>query len=113
LGSQTYVCKSQKAYDACKSASADCSACESKDSATGTVITNACAKINTTTFQVSSAGCVSTTEKGSTTNVCTNTTTLKSLTGTGLTKDKVVSTGASFTTATGSVSIDHYTYQCS
>ena len=98
---QTYVCHSQKAADACSSlTNKDCSACDSKsttpDTSTTANITTECTKTSATQYQVSQAGCLVNMTSGVQTAVCSGTTTLKLLSGSGLTKEKVLSQGSSF-----------------
>lgn len=63
------------------------------------------------TYLVSTSGCLIKTSSTTQTGVCTSTTTIKLLTGTGLTKDKVISEGASFSTGSN-LSISGVSYKC-
>ena len=56
FGSQTYVCRSEKAANACGGASQDCSACELQSSSSP-VITQVCAQPVANTHRVTTDGC--------------------------------------------------------
>lgn len=113
-GTKTYMCKSQTATDACKSASADCSACESTDSNSqkptddSAVITTACTVTDSINHQVTQAGCILNLSSGTQTAVCSGTS-LKMLSGTGLTKEKVLTSGSSFS---GKLTLNGQSIKC-
>jgi len=93
---QTYICKSQKAYDECSSsANSDCSACTLENSSQELVINTSCTTPdNGKTYIISSTGCIvplTNVQVG----VCTPTN-LRLLTGSGWTRSQVINSGSSF-----------------
>ena len=112
-GTQVYTCKSQKALDACSSTTnTDCSACDLKDSGTSgntAVINVNCATDATaTTFSVTQVGCILKLKNVDQTAVCSGTS-LKMLTGTGFTKDKVLASGSTFN---GNLTLNNQKIKC-
>lgn len=85
----------------------------SGNSGSGTqAITESCSTPDSgKTYLVSTSGCLIKTSSTTQTGVCTSTTTIKLLTGTGLTKDKVISEGTSFS-AGSNLSINGVSYKC-
>ncbi|MGC3818917.1 hypothetical protein [Acinetobacter sp. G11] len=100
FGNQTYICRSEKAADACGGANQDCSACE-LESSSSVVITQLCAQPVTNTHKVTVNGCVVQLSNDTHTGLCTAEG-LRLLSGTNLTRQQV-SAGALF--PTGSVNI--------
>ena len=117
---KTYICRAQKAADACNNQSSkDCSACELKNSGTtnpGTTpsigaITATCSTTgsSSTSYQVTQTGCILKLPNGDQTAVC-NGTTLKMLTGTGFSKDKLLADGGTF--SGGGLTINGLAIKC-
>ena len=101
IGAQTYVCRSERAANACGGASQDCSACELQSSF-AMPITQICTKPLANTYKVTQNGCILNLSNNRQTAICTSEG-LRLLSGTGLTKQQLISTGALF--ASGSVNI--------
>lgn len=95
IGAQTYVCRSEKAANACGGASQDCSACELQSSS-ALPITQLCAKPLANTYKVTQNGCVLTLSNTPQTAICTSEG-LRLLSATGVTKQQLIGTGALFT----------------
>jgi hypothetical protein len=101
FGTQTYVCRSEKAANACGGASQDCSACE-LESPSATVITAVCAQPVANTHKVTTNGCVVKLTNDTQTGLCTAEG-LRLLSGTNLTRQQV-SAGALF--PSGSITVN-------
>jgi hypothetical protein len=91
---QTYICKSQKDYDACSN-NTDCSACTLENPSQESIINTLClTPDNGKTYLISDIGCVvplTNVQVG----VCTSAN-LKLLTGTNWTRSQVIDSGNSF-----------------
>lgn len=94
FGTQTYICRSEKAANACGGASQDCSACDLKTPSTN-VITAVCAEPIANTHKVTTAGCVLKLTNDTQTGICTSEG-LRLLSGSNLTKEQL-NKGALFT----------------
>ncbi len=101
-GSQTYICRSEKAANACGSASRDCSACDVKTPSTN-VITTVCAQPVANTHKVTTSGCVLKLTNDIQTGICTSEG-LRILSGSNLTKEQVKN-GALFTNGSLQITI--------
>ncbi|USA52422.1 hypothetical protein NDN13_13205 [Acinetobacter sp. C32I] len=106
----TYTCKSDSAANACENNN-NCSACDSSNTPT-TVITAQCALGSNNVVKVTADGCIAKIGVNIFTNVCQGTTTLRMLTGTGFTQQKVLSEGGAFTTKNGSLEINGTLLSC-
>ena len=105
FGSQTYVCRSEKAANACGGASQDCSACDLQSSSSP-VITQLCAQPVANTHRVTTDGCVLRLTNDTQTGICTSEG-LRLLSGTNFTKQQV-SVGTLFTS--GSLNVNAGTF---
>lgn len=94
FGTQTYICRSEKAANACGSASRDCSACDLKTPSSN-VITAICTQPVANTHKVTTAGCVLKLTNDTQTGICTSEG-LRLLSGSSRTKEEV-NQGALFT----------------
>lgn len=101
FGTQTYICRSEKAANACGGPSQDCSACELA-SPSSAVITQLCTQTAAHIHQVTVDGCVARLTNDTQTGLCTSEG-LRLLSGTNLTRQQV-NAGALF--PTGSVNIN-------
>lgn len=104
-GTQTYVCRSEKAANACGGASQDCSACDLQSSSSP-VITQLCAQPVANTHRVTTDGCVLRLTNDTQTGICTSEG-LRLLSGTNFTKQQV-SVGTLFTS--GSLNVNAGTF---
>ncbi|WP_313033930.1 hypothetical protein [Acinetobacter sp.] len=100
FGGQTYICRSERAANACGGSNQDCSACE-LESPASVVITQLCVQPVTNTHKVTANGCVVQLSNDTQTGLCTSEG-LRLLSGTNLTRQQV-SAGALF--PSGSVNI--------
>ena len=75
-------------------------------------ITASCSTLdNGKTYLITTSGCLVNTSSNVQTGVCTSATNIKLLTGSGLTKDKVIAQGSSFTGGSG-LTINGVSYKC-
>lgn len=75
-------------------------------------ITASCSTLdNGKTYLITTSGCIVNTSSNVQTGVCTSATNIKLLTGSGLTKDKVIAGGSSFSSGNG-LSINGVSYKC-
>ena len=106
FGSQTYVCRSEKAANACGGASQDCSACELQSSSSP-VITQVCAQPVANTHRVTTDGCVLRLTNDTQTGICTSEG-LRLLSGINWTKQQV-SAGTLFSRGSLSITVGNLT----
>lgn len=105
-GAQTYICRSEKAANACGSASQDCSACELQSSSSP-VITQVCAQPVANTHRVTTDGCVLRLTNDTQTGICTSDG-LRLLSGINWTKQQV-SVGTLFSRGSLSITVGNLT----
>ena len=105
-GAQTYICRSEKAANACGSASQDCSACELQSSSSP-VITQVCAQPVANTHRVTTDGCVLRLTNDTQTGICTSEG-LRLLSGINWTKQQV-SAGTLFSRGSLSITVGNLT----
>ncbi|OAL78066.1 hypothetical protein [Acinetobacter terrae] len=106
FGSQTYVCRSEKAANACGGTSQDCSACELQSSSSP-VITQVCAQPVANTHRVTTDGCVLRLTNDTQTGICTSEG-LRLLSGINWTKQQV-SAGTLFSRGSLSITVGNLT----
>ena len=106
FGSQTYICRSERAADACGSASQDCSACDLQSSPS-IVITQVCAQPVANRHRVTNDGCVLRLTNDTQTGICTSEG-LRLLSGTNLTRQQV-SAGTLFSSGSLTVNAGNFT----
>lgn len=113
-GNQTYICRSEKAANACGGATQDCSACETSSSEP--LITAACTTAvegTNTVYNATTAGCVAKMKSNSLiTAVCTATD-LRLLTKSGFSKNYLLQNGEAYPNKTYSVSLTSEIIRCS
>lgn len=105
FGSQTYICRSERATNACGGASQDCSACDLQSSSA--VITQVCAQLVANRHRVTTDGCVLRLTNDTQTGICTSEG-LRLLSGTNLTRQQV-SAGTLFSSGSLSVNAGNFT----
>ena len=105
FGPQTYICRSERAADACGSASQDCSACDLESASS--VITQVCAQPVANRHRVTTDGCVLRLTNDTQTGICTSEG-LRLLSGTNLTRQQV-SAGTLFSSGSLSVNAGNFT----
>lgn len=106
FGSQTYVCRSERAANACGGPSQDCSACELQSSSSP-VITQVCAQPVANTHRVTTDGCILRLTNDTQTGICTSEG-LRLLSGTNFTRQQV-SKGTLFSRGSLSVTVGNLT----
>ncbi|WP_445661038.1 hypothetical protein [Acinetobacter sp. F16] len=105
FGSQSYVCRSERAANACGGASQDCSACDLESASS--VITQVCAQPVANRHRVTTDGCVLRLTNDTQTGICTSEG-LRLLSGTNLTRQQV-SAGTLFSSGSLSVNAGNFT----
>ena len=106
FGSQTYVCRSERAANACGGASQDCSACDVQSSSSP-VITQVCTQPVVNTHRVTANGCVLRLTNNTQTGICTSEG-LRLLSGTNFTRLQV-SAGTLFPRGSLSINVGNLT----
>ncbi|NNH87368.1 hypothetical protein [Acinetobacter terrae] len=106
FGSQTYVCRSERAANACGGASQDCSACDLQSSSSP-VITQVCVQPVVNTHKVTTDGCVLRLTNDTQTGICTSEG-LRLLSGINWTKQQV-SAGTLFSRGSLSITVGNLT----
>jgi len=106
FGTQTFICRSEKAANACGGANQDCSACE-LESPSSVVITQLCAQPGANIHQVTVNGCVARLTNDTQTGLCTSEG-LRLLSGTNLTRQQVAA-GALFPTGSLNITVGNLT----
>ena len=105
FGSQTYICRSERATNACGGASQDCSACDLQSSSA--VITQVCAQPVANRHRVTTDGCVLRLTNDTQTGICTSEG-LRLLSGINWTKQQV-SAGTLFSRGSLSITVGNLT----
>ena len=105
FGPQTYICRSERAADACGSASQDCSACDLESASS--VITQVCAQPVANRHRVTTDGCVLRLTNDTQTGICTSEG-LRLLSGTNFTRQQV-SAGTLFSSGSLTVNAGNFT----
>ncbi|WP_407306756.1 hypothetical protein [Acinetobacter sp.] len=107
FGPQTYICRSERAADACGGANQDCSACDLKSSSSLLIITGVCAQPVANTHRVTIDGCVLRLTNAIHTGICTSEG-LRLLSGTNFTRQQV-STGTLFSSGSLNLNTGNFT----